>query len=255
MLLDGIAGLADRGATEPALRCAKDLLAPRDRPGPARSFGQRVLVLLGEHADLRAERQLGRASAPEMTKTKDDLVARSCELVADIVRFLGDNPSGISADQAARAAVIYQRALDVARKGATPVRRSVIFISYRRDDSGDATSFIAKGLLTEFGEGAIFMDVDSIPIGVDYRTYIVATLARCRACLVVIGPDWLSLLGASGKRRIDEANDLVRIEIETALSLGVPVAPLVVRGARVPEQHELPMSIAGLATRNGQPIR
>src|SRR5262249_11918577 len=130
-----------------------------------------------------------------------------------------------------------------------------IFISYRRADSAEITGFIAESLLAEFGEGSIFMDVDSIPVGVNFRAYIVSTLAKCKACLVIIGPDWLDIRNESGARRIDVTDDLVRIEIETALRIGVPVAPILVRGASVPDIKELPPEVAELALRNGLAIR
>jgi hypothetical protein len=72
---------------------------------------------------------------------------------------------------------------------------------------------------------------------------------------VVICPDRVSACDEDGCRRLDEAADLVRLEIETALGRGVRVIALFVRGAHMPKAGELPRSLAGLARRNGLTLR
>jgi hypothetical protein len=44
-----------------------------------------------------------------------------------------------------------------------------IVISYRRKDSDAITGRIRDHLARHFGEDAVFMDIDSIPIGEDFR--------------------------------------------------------------------------------------
>ena len=106
-----------------------------------------------------------------------------------------------------------------------------IFVCYRRVDSSYITDRIYDWLDGEFPE-AVFRDVDAIPYGVDFREHIRGVLESCRIMLVVIGPDWLNVASDSGKRRIDEPNDHVRIEIETGLGRpGVIVIPLLVQNA------------------------
>jgi hypothetical protein len=64
-----------------------------------------------------------------------------------------------------------------------------IYISYRRQDSADVTGRIYDQLIQQFGREAVFKDVDSIPVGVDFRTYLDAQVAKCHVFLAVIGPD------------------------------------------------------------------
>jgi hypothetical protein len=47
-----------------------------------------------------------------------------------------------------------------------------IFISYRRDDTADVAGRIYDRLIQHFGEDLIFKDVDSIPLGVNFRKYL-----------------------------------------------------------------------------------
>jgi hypothetical protein len=60
-----------------------------------------------------------------------------------------------------------------------------ILISYRRDDSEDVTGRI-------YDRASVFMDVDSIPLGVDFRTYLDAQVAKCHVFLAVIGRPYIS---------------------------------------------------------------
>lgn len=49
---------------------------------------------------------------------------------------------------------------------------SKILISYRREDSAHVTGRIYDRLVQQFGRTAVFKDVDSIPLGIDFRTYL-----------------------------------------------------------------------------------
>jgi uncharacterized membrane protein YeaQ/YmgE (transglycosylase-associated protein family) len=135
------------------------------------------------------------------------------------------------------------------------VPQEKVFICYRRDDSKDVTGRIYDRLVNEFGDKSVFRDLDSIPIGLDFRKHIDATISQCDACLVVIGKNWLSMGDSSGGRRIDDPRDHVRIEIEAALKRTIPVVPLLVSGAVMPSVEELPPSLQDLAFRNGIPVR
>ena len=94
---------------------------------------------------------------------------------------------------------------------------SKILISYRREDSADVTGRIYDRLIQRFGQGAVFKDVDSIPLGVDFRIYLDEQVAKCEVFLAVIGRDWMKNLGSTEKTRLDDPRDFVRIEIESAL--------------------------------------
>ena len=130
-----------------------------------------------------------------------------------------------------------------------------IFISYRRSDSADIAGRIYDRLIDKFGRGPIFKDVDSIPLGVDFKEYLDKKVSECNILLAVIGKHWLDASDASGKRRLEDASDFVRIEIESALQRGIPVIPLLVQGAQVPHEEHLPASLRKLVYRNGIPIR
>jgi TIR domain len=130
-----------------------------------------------------------------------------------------------------------------------------IFISYRRTDSDDVTGRIYDRLVQRFGKELIFKDVDSIPLGLDFREYVEEVVGRCNLLLAVVGDQWLASSSPAGGRRIDDQKDLVRVEIEAALQRKIPVVPVLVRGASVPAENQLPPSLAGLTYRNGLKIR
>jgi hypothetical protein len=130
-----------------------------------------------------------------------------------------------------------------------------IFISYRRDDSADVTGRVYDRLREHFGEDTVFIDVDSIPYGVDFRTHIERKVAQCQVLLAVIGRDWLTIQDAGGRRRLLSPTDFVRVEIESALRRNVPVIPLLVHGVGMPAEKSLPTSLQLLRFRNGTPIR
>ena len=132
--------------------------------------------------------------------------------------------------------------------------RESVFLSYRRDDSPFATGRIYDRLVDKFGKEAVFRDVDSMPLSVDFRVHIVETIRKCDALLAVIGPLWLTVKNKTGKRRLDAPTDYVRMEIESALRLGVPVVPLFIDSAPVNEK-QLPESLQELAYCHGLPIR
>ncbi len=130
-----------------------------------------------------------------------------------------------------------------------------IFISYRRSDSADITGRIYDRLVDEFGRGPIFKDVDSIPLGVDFKEHLDRKVRECRVLLAVIGDHWLDASDDSGKRRLEDPADFVRIEIESALESGIPVIPLLVRGIQMPVEKDLPRNLRKLVYQNGLQIR
>lgn len=140
-------------------------------------------------------------------------------------------------------------------KPKTEEKQSHIFVSYRRSDSADIAGRIYDRLIGKFGKGPIFKDVDSIPLGLDFKEYLDMKVGECDVFLAIIGGEWLTASDAAGNRRIDDPTDFVRIEIESALQRKIPVIPLLVRDARMPREADLPASLHKLAYRNGTPIR
>ena len=99
------------------------------------------------------------------------------------------------------------------------------------------------------------MDVESIPLGVDFRVHLDEQVAKCEVFLAVIGRDWMKNMGSTGKTRLDDPRDFVRIEIESALKRQIPVIPVLVSGATIPPAKRLPLSIQDLSYRNGIAVR
>lgn len=123
-----------------------------------------------------------------------------------------------------------------------------IFISYRRNDSPGFAGRLAEALDTAFGAENVFRDIDDIRPGDDFVKAIHHRLQAVDVVLAVIGPDWL---GASqdGRRRLDDPDDFVRIEIQLALAAGKPVWPVLIGGAVMPLHNELPEPLRALALR------
>jgi thioredoxin len=130
-----------------------------------------------------------------------------------------------------------------------------IFISYRRQETSHLAGRLSDRLADRFGEGQVFIDVDTIEPGVDFAEEISRAVATCKVLLAVIGPNWLIATDERGRRRLDEPDDNVRLEIEAALARDVRVIPILVEGAIMPDRGDLPESLAGLARRNALFIR
>jgi hypothetical protein len=128
-----------------------------------------------------------------------------------------------------------------------------VFLSYRREDSGIAVQHLRDSLGRLIGEDKIFRDADSIPLGKNFETVIGDAIRAASVCLVIIGPNWLTV-ARNGRRRLDEPEDYVRIEVESALGAGIEVIPVLVDGATMPDVKGLPKSIVGLAKLNGQEL-
>ena len=130
-----------------------------------------------------------------------------------------------------------------------------VFICYRRDDSAGSAGRVRDRLEKEFGADLLFMDVDAIPLGADFVKIIRAEVSKCDVFLAVIGPKWLTVRDKQRKRRVDDENDYVRIEISTALQRDIPVIPLLLDGAMLPKANQLPSDLEKLAVRYALEVR
>jgi sulfatase modifying factor 1 len=134
-----------------------------------------------------------------------------------------------------------------------------IFISYRREDSELFTGRLHDRLEPHFGRENVFMDIDDIPFGVDFRKHLDEAVSRCDVLLAIIGENWLNVCHREGprqgSRRLEDPADFVRIEILSALARGIPVIPVLVGGARVPTERELPEGLKDLAYRHAAEVR
>ena len=126
-----------------------------------------------------------------------------------------------------------------------------VFISYRRQDSWGYVNVLQRRLEEHFGDDAIVRDLSDIKPGVDFRHFITDTLNSCSVLLALIGPHWLSAMDTGGGRRLTQENDLVRAEIAQALQQHTMlVIPVLVGGARMPQESHLPPDISALCRRS-----
>ena len=126
-----------------------------------------------------------------------------------------------------------------------------LFISYRRGEAAGEARALFNELAAILGKESVFMDVDSIALGRDFREVLHDRLASCDFMLALIGREWIHAERAPGKRRLDDPTDLVRLEIQAALQRNISVTPVLVQGAQMPAAEQLPEDIRDLAYRNG----
>jgi hypothetical protein len=130
--------------------------------------------------------------------------------------------------------------------GRVPLR---IFMSYRRADTSWAAVSLFDRLADQFGRDNVFKDVDSIDLGEDFVEAITTAVGSSDALLALIGNQWLTATDQNGRRRLDNPGDFVRLEIEAALTRGVRIIPILVDGALMPHEDQLPESLAPLVRR------
>lgn len=126
-----------------------------------------------------------------------------------------------------------------------------VFINYRRDETAGEARALFTELRAALGADSVFMDVDNIALGRDFRQALNERLESVDLMVTLIGKDWLQIKDASGRRRLDDANDFVRREIRAALERDIAVIPLLLQGAHMPAEADLPEDIRSLAFRNG----
>ena len=120
-----------------------------------------------------------------------------------------------------------------------------IVISYRRADSAAIAGRIADELGRRFSPDDVFIDIDKIPTGKDFRDVIADALQKAAVIVVIIGPRWLGANDGGGTR-ISERTDPVRVEVETAMKQGLPLIPVLVEGGTMPTEAEVPKTLRKL---------
>jgi hypothetical protein len=126
-----------------------------------------------------------------------------------------------------------------------------VFLSYRRGDSEGQARALSLELAKLLGKDSVFMDVDSIALGRDFRQILQERLGSCDVMVALIGPGWMDAADPSGNRRLENPTDYVRQEIAAALKRNIPVIPVLVQGARMPASERLPEDLKDLSYRNG----
>ena len=130
-----------------------------------------------------------------------------------------------------------------------------VFINYRRGDHNETVEHLYTTLDRNFGGGQVFLDRPSIVPGQRFSDTLRARVDDCDVLLAVIHPGWADVRDVAGARRLDDAEDWVRREIEQALAGGKVIIPVFLDGVTAPRPAELPPSIRELVGRNGQPLR
>ena len=124
-----------------------------------------------------------------------------------------------------------------------------IFISYRRDDSQWVTRALWERLQAIYGEDKVFMDVESIPLGVCFPDKLDQELAKADIYLVMIGSIWTQV-EKNGLKRLCDSNDVVRKEVEYAINSGRMLIPVLIDSTSMPSLEELPDSLKDLRKYN-----
>jgi TIR domain len=128
-----------------------------------------------------------------------------------------------------------------------------IFISYRRDDVPGHAGRIFDRLERRF-PNRVFMDVNRIDLGEDFVEEIERQVGTSRVFIEIIGTEWATIVDHAGRRRLDQPDDFVRLEIAAALRQKITVIPILVRGVKMPDASTLPEDIAPLTRRNALEI-
>jgi hypothetical protein len=95
------------------------------------------------------------------------------------------------------------------------------------------------------------MDIDNVPLGIDFVEHVTEQIGKCSVVIVMIGKQWHTIKDKKRRRRLDNADDLVRAEIRAALQQKIPVIPVTVQNAAMPQAEDLPDDIRLLVRRNG----
>lgn len=127
----------------------------------------------------------------------------------------------------------------------------IVFINYRREQTAGEARALYNDLVQLLGAERVFMDVDNIALGRDFREVLHERLQDCEVMLALIGRGWADARDAGGQRRLDQPADFVRLEIATALQRNVSVTPVLLQDARMPAAETLPEDLKPLAFRNG----
>jgi hypothetical protein len=137
--------------------------------------------------------------------------------------------------------------------GARSRRRKIpigVFISYRRGETAAYTGRLYDTISEHVGKDRVFMDLDKIPGGVDFVAAMKRAIDSAQAMIVVIGPRWLTIALGNGRPRIQDPSDFVHQELALGLQRGIRIFPVLVGGATMPSEADLPDGLKRLAAYN-----
>lgn len=122
-----------------------------------------------------------------------------------------------------------------------------IFLSYRREDAPHHAVSLKVQLMQRFPDATIFMDQDSIELGVDFAEVIRKAVDSSAVLVALIGPKWATLTDEKERRRLGKRRDWVRFEVQAALDRDVRVIPVLVDDAKPLQRRQLPSGLQKLA--------
>lgn len=205
---------------------------------------------LSQSAQQYRQGMMGVLRGPELTQALD-WVSREKPSSQWAARYGGDFELTLSYLRHSEA----QRVQDqMSADGRSPAPGG-LFICYRRDDSAGDARNISQALAKRFSSRQLFMDVDSISPGSDFEEVLNSALRSCAVVLVLIGPHWLTIADAEGRRRLDNPGDYVRREIREAMSQELRVIPVLLGRVAMPAETELPLDIRRLSKRQSLALK
>lgn len=118
-----------------------------------------------------------------------------------------------------------------------------IFISYRRSASAGHAGRLYDRLTAAYGEANVFLDVEQIPVGETFSSYLLAKIDDCDIFLLMLGEGTLD--------RVVNEDDWVRREIAYALQHeGLTVIPVLQDGYKMPPPDTLPEEVRDITSKN-----
>jgi hypothetical protein len=125
-----------------------------------------------------------------------------------------------------------------------------IFFSYRREGEPGFALALYSRLDQTFPSERLFMDIEGgAAAGRNFVQVLEDQVSACDVMLVLIGPKWLTPTDQMGRRRLDNPQDFVRVEVESALRVGKRLIPVLVHKTDMPRAEALPGPIRPLAWR------
>ncbi|MFH1815332.1 MAG: toll/interleukin-1 receptor domain-containing protein [Pseudomonadota bacterium] len=130
-----------------------------------------------------------------------------------------------------------------------------IFISYRSADGTKDASRLADDLGDVFGAEQVFLDRHDLRGGGSWREAIDSAIGDRPIVLLLITPAFFGARHDGGRLRIDDADDPVRGEIQSAIAVGATLMPLRVDGTPMPSADSLPGPLHSVTEWHALPLR
>ncbi|MGW5714743.1 tetratricopeptide repeat protein [Amycolatopsis sp. NPDC003865] len=130
-----------------------------------------------------------------------------------------------------------------------------VFINYRNADTAFGAAATYEFLAERLGKDRVFLDNQSLAPGDDYPRLLRTALESARLLLVLIGPAWLNAGPTGSGLTIAREHDWVRYEIRRALIRGIPIVPVLLDGAALPDAKLLPVDIRRLVHHQTMQVR